>query len=24
LHGGRVYFVEMGPPRVRVRVELPC
>jgi signal transduction histidine kinase len=22
-HGGRVYFVEMGPPRVRVRVELP-
>jgi signal transduction histidine kinase len=23
-HGGRVRFVEMGPPRVRVRVELPC
>jgi signal transduction histidine kinase len=22
-HGGRVRFVEMGPPRVRVRVELP-
>jgi signal transduction histidine kinase len=22
-HGGRVSFVEMGPPRVRVRVELP-
>jgi signal transduction histidine kinase len=22
-HGGRVHFVEMGPPRVRVRVELP-
>jgi signal transduction histidine kinase len=22
--GGRIYFVEMGPPRVRVRVELPC
>lgn len=22
-HGGRVTFVEMGPPRVRVRVELP-
>ncbi len=23
-HGGRVTFVEMGPPRVRVRMELPC
>jgi signal transduction histidine kinase len=23
-HGGRVAFVELGPPRVRVRVELPC
>jgi two-component system sensor histidine kinase CreC len=22
-HGGRVDFIEMGPPRVRVRVELP-
>jgi two-component system, OmpR family, sensor histidine kinase CreC len=22
-HGGRVRFVEMGPPRVRVRIELP-
>jgi signal transduction histidine kinase len=22
-HGGRVRFVELGPPRVRVRVELP-
>lgn len=22
-HGGRVRFIEMGPPRVRVRVELP-
>ena len=22
-HGGRVRFVEMGPPRVRVRLELP-
>jgi signal transduction histidine kinase len=22
-HGGRVQFVELGPPRVRVRVELP-
>ena len=22
-HGGRVHFVELGPPRVRVRVELP-
>jgi two-component system sensor histidine kinase CreC len=24
VHGGRIYFVEMGPPRVRVRVELPA
>jgi signal transduction histidine kinase len=22
-HGGRVRFVELGPPRVRVRIELP-
>ncbi len=22
-HGGRIHFVELGPPRVRVRVELP-
>jgi signal transduction histidine kinase len=22
-HGGRVHFVELGPPRVRVRMELP-
>ena len=22
-HGGRVHFVELGPPRVRVRIELP-
>jgi signal transduction histidine kinase len=22
-HGGRVSFVELGPPRVRVRVQLP-
>jgi signal transduction histidine kinase len=23
-HGGRVTFVELGPPRVTVRIELPC